>query len=104
MGKKAKEVKYREVVQTETVIDYLEGLVAGLRAGQVALESGERSVHFAPAGTTLVEVGVKADEDEQSFKLKLRWRHEPEREEPPVAQLKISAEKPEVELTRSAGA
>lgn len=60
------------------VISHLEDLVGGLKAHQVYVQHGERSVTLMPHATVAVELKARKKGDKESLSLKLKWEAEPE--------------------------
>lgn len=86
-GKKS--VAYSGTVETSQVAEYLEGLVAGLKAGVITLENDGEVVSLQPASVVELSVEGKRKGDEEKLAIELRWRPEQSLEAP---SLKISGE------------
>jgi len=74
MSGKKRVFEFEQIVKTESAIQYLEQIVAGLKGGQIALASGETGVTLNPTETTKFTVEIKDSGFDKTLKMKLKWR------------------------------
>jgi amphi-Trp domain-containing protein len=58
----------------EEIAEYLRALAAGLRRGEVALESGARALRLVPAGEVKLELRVTAKSRKGRVKVAIAWK------------------------------
>ena len=76
MSGKKRVFEYEQIMETESAIHFLEQVVAGLRSGELTLESAEAGVTLLPGETTKFSVEIKESGPDQTLKLKMKWRGE----------------------------
>lgn len=72
MGKD--KVKVEGVMDVKEVIDYLEDVVAGFKAGSVCMTVGEDCLTLRPRGVMDVALKVSQKKDKEKFALEVEWR------------------------------
>jgi amphi-Trp domain-containing protein len=72
MGKETFEVA--RIVSPEDVADVLRALAAGLRRGEVSLESPKRTLRLTPAADVKLELTVKDQDNKGKIVLEIGWK------------------------------
>ncbi len=93
MSKKTLVFKGR--LQQEQAIEYLEELVASIKAGKVCVENGDRHVVLNPTDQVYVEISASEKRDKEKISFEISWMKDVPAEE--EAKLKISSEEPQPE-------
>lgn len=96
MGDKGKkrEVGFEGQLELSKVIEYLEGVVAGLKAGTVFMRCGAEEVTLGPEKKVFLDVEGKQSGTKESLGFKLKWRKEPEAVPEEDIPLEISDKEP----------
>jgi amphi-Trp domain-containing protein len=58
----------------EEIAEYLSALAAGLKRGEVSLESGERALRLAPPGEVKLELKVGTKAQKGRIKVEVGWK------------------------------
>jgi amphi-Trp domain-containing protein len=58
----------------EEIAEYLSALAAGLKRGEVSLESGERALRLVPAGEVKLELKVGTRSRKGRVKVEIGWK------------------------------
>lgn len=58
----------------DEIAEYLASLAAGLKRGEVALESGERALRLVPAGEVKLELRVGTRSQKGKVKVEIGWK------------------------------
>lgn len=58
----------------EEIAEYLTALAAGLKRGEVSLESGERALRLVPAGEVKLELKIATKSQKGKIKLEVGWK------------------------------
>jgi amphi-Trp domain-containing protein len=58
----------------EEIAEYLSALAAGLKRGEISLESGERALRLVPAGEVKLELKVGTKSQKGKIKLEVAWK------------------------------
>lgn len=95
MGKR--EISFKARVDQQTVINYLEDLLEGLRAGAAYVQSGNEYVTLKPTSAIDMEVEAVQKKDKQRVSIELSWNDE-QPVEKPRAELRITTTEPEIEI------
>lgn len=80
---------YRQIMTPAEAVTYLEGLVAGLKAGSVLVAQGEDSLTLTPGPDLEVEVEARRKKDKERFSVEFSW-HVAQAVEP-VARMSVGA-------------
>jgi amphi-Trp domain-containing protein len=72
MGKETFEIA--RIASPEEVADVLRALAAGLRRGEVSLESPKRTVRLTPAADLKLELTVKDQDSKGKIVLEIGWK------------------------------
>ena len=72
MGEQSIELK--KVMELPNVVEYLEALVEGLKAGKVVVEKGGKYISLNPPSVMEVEIEAKQKKDKAKFALELSWK------------------------------
>jgi amphi-Trp domain-containing protein len=80
---------YRQIMTPAEAVTYLEGLVAGLKAGSVLVSQGEDSLTLTPGPDLEVEVEARRKKDKERFTVEFSW-HVAQAVEP-VARMSVGA-------------
>ena len=72
MGKNS--LEFARLVSPEEVAEYLTSLAVGLKRGEVALESGERSLHLQPASEVKLELRTVQKEQKGRLQIEIGWK------------------------------
>lgn len=77
-GKDKKTISFEGTLDQERVVEYLEHLTAGLKAGSVFLQRGGDNLALHPDQAVNLELEARQSPNKESLTLKLRWRRENE--------------------------
>ena len=79
-----RELKAELEMPLADLAQYLQEIVAGLRAGQIYLEHGGQVVGLRPGAVVSVEINAKQKKDKEKLCLEMAWRRteEPAPSEP----------------------
>ena len=58
----------------EEIAEYVASLAAGLKRGEVSLESGERALRLVPAGEVKLELKVSTRSQKGKVKVEIGWK------------------------------
>ena len=72
MGEQSVELK--KVMELSNVVEYLEALVEGLKAGKVVVEKGGKYISLSPPSVMEVEIEAKQKKEKAKFSLELSWK------------------------------
>jgi len=72
MGKDTFE--FARIASPDEVAEYLTSLAAGLKRGEVSLESGERTLHLTPPSDLKLDLRVKDKDEKGRIKLEIGWK------------------------------
>lgn len=72
MGEKSIELK--KVMDLNNVVEYLEALAQGLRAGKVVVEKAGKYLSLNPPSVLEVEIEAKQKKEKAKFTLELSWK------------------------------
>ena len=89
---KKNDFEHESLQDQESVADYLDTIIAGIRSGRLAVSSGDGEIDLRPQG--LIRFVVRASErpDRHRISLKLTWKPGPDRSELSSEPLLISIE------------
>lgn len=76
MSSDKQELSYEQPLAVEQCADYLESIVAALRAGELRMTYGERELVMNPASQIHTEIKAKQKSKRTSLTLTLSWDHE----------------------------
>jgi amphi-Trp domain-containing protein len=74
MGKDGFE--FARIASPEEIVDYLTSLAAGLKRGEVTLESGERTFQLAPPSELKLALKVAQKERKGKLTMRLGWKRQ----------------------------
>ena len=74
MSSKKQGFEYEAMVGTEAVVEHLEAILSGLKAGAIKLESGEARACVTPTEITKLQIETKESVDAQTLKIKMKWK------------------------------
>lgn len=77
-GKDKKTIAFEGTLEQDRVVEYLEHLVAGVKAGTVSLQRGGDSLSLHPDQVVNLELEARQSPNKESLTVKLRWRRENE--------------------------
>jgi amphi-Trp domain-containing protein len=66
--------EFARVASPEEVAEYLSSLAAGLKRGELSLESGDRALRLSPAAIVKLEIKVKQKESKGKIELEIGWK------------------------------
>ena len=93
-----KEVSLTKRIDKGKVIDYLEGLINGLKSDTVCLQSGDGLVTLKPSSIIEFELEAVAKKDKEKVKIELSWAVEKDTNEKEFSITPIESSKTEVEI------
>ena len=67
-------VQFARIASPEEIAEYLTSLAVGLKRGEISLESGERSLHMAPATDVKLELKASQKEHKGRIELEIGWK------------------------------
>ena len=67
-------VQFARIASPEEIAEYLTSLAVGLKRGEISLESGERSLHMAPASDVKLELKASQTEHKGRIELEIGWK------------------------------
>ena len=67
-------VQFARIASPEEIAEYLTSLAVGLKRGEISLESGERSLHMAPASDVKLELKASQKEHKGRIELEIGWK------------------------------
>lgn len=67
-------IELKKVMELTHVVDYLEALVEGLKAGKVVVEKGGKYISLNPPSVMEVEIEAKQKKEKAKFALELSWK------------------------------
>ncbi|MFP5221088.1 MAG: amphi-Trp domain-containing protein [Acidobacteriota bacterium] len=67
-------IKMEGVMDVKEVVDYLEDVVAGFKAGSVCMTVGEDCLTLRPRGVMDVSLKVSQKKDKEKLALEVEWR------------------------------
>lgn len=70
-------LEFARVAPTEEIADYLASLAAGLKRGQLSLESGEQTLRLVPAPELRLELRVSQKERKGKIEIEIGWKRPP---------------------------
>jgi len=70
----AKNFEYSRAASPEEIAEYLSLLSAGLKRGEVSLESGERTLRLAPAQEIKLELKVTQKPHKGRIEIEIGWK------------------------------
>jgi amphi-Trp domain-containing protein len=76
-----RKVTYRDSMQLQQVVEYLQALVDELREGEFVIASGGNSLSFKPLDMVEVEVELEHKKGKQELEIELSWKQEDYEEE-----------------------
>ena len=71
---KPKAFEYEAVVSNEQIIEYLEKILSGFKAGQISFSQDSNAVKLEARAQAKFSVEVKETPKAKSLKLKIKWR------------------------------
>jgi len=77
-GKEKKTITFEGTIDPERVVEYLEHLTAGMKAGSVFLQRGGEYLSLHPDQAVNLELEARQSPNKESLTVKLRWRRENE--------------------------
>lgn len=80
--------EFARIASPEEIVDYLTSLAAGLKRGEVTLESGERTFQLTPPSELKLALAVARKEGQGKLTLKLGWKRQTS---PRLSELKVRA-------------
>lgn len=94
MSQGSREVGFEGKVPLATVGEYLQSIIAGLKAGTVCVERGDQVLTVHPQKSVDLTVEAKAKKNKESILIEIKWyREEPARSRP--AEFRITDRGPE---------
>ncbi len=75
-------VELKQAQSLKTVINYLEGLMEGFKAGSIVVEREGEFVTLAPAPLVEVKVEARRKRDKEKFSLELSWTRQGDLDSP----------------------
>ena len=66
--------EFARIASPEEIAEYLTSLAAGLKRGEVSLESRQRTLHLNPASDLKLELTVKDRDDKGKITLEIGWK------------------------------
>jgi amphi-Trp domain-containing protein len=66
--------EFARIASPEEIAEYLTSLAAGLKRGEVSLESRQRTLHLNPAADLKLELKVKAKDDKGKIEVEIGWK------------------------------
>ncbi|MGE4296804.1 MAG: amphi-Trp domain-containing protein [Desulfovibrionaceae bacterium] len=69
-------VKVEGMLDLGRVIEYLESVVASLKAGVLRFESDDQAITLTPPSVVDVEMQASQKKDKEKFSFEITWRHE----------------------------
>ena len=67
-------IELKKVMELSNVVEYLEALVEGLKAGKVVVEKGGKYISLSPPSVMEVEIEAKQKKEKAKFALELSWK------------------------------
>ncbi len=66
--------EFARIASPEEIAEYLTSLAAGLKRGEVSLESRQRTLHLSPAADLKLELKVKDKDDKGKISVEIGWK------------------------------
>jgi len=66
--------EFARIASSEEVAEYLSSLAAGLKRGEVSLESGKRTLHLTPSADLKLELKVRDRDDKGKLAVEIVWK------------------------------
>ncbi len=66
--------EFARIASPEEIAEYLTSLAAGLKRGDVSLESRQRTLHLNPASDLKIELTVKDRDDKGKITIEIGWK------------------------------
>jgi amphi-Trp domain-containing protein len=67
-------IELRKVIEIRNAVEYLEALVAGLKAGNIVVEQGERKLTLSPPPIVELQIEAKQKKAKGKFVMELQWK------------------------------
>src|SRR5262247_3425904 len=66
--------EFARIASPEEIAEYLTSLAAGLKRGEVSLESRQQTLHLNPASDLKLELSVKDKDDKGKIAIEIGWK------------------------------
>lgn len=67
-------IELRKVIEIQNAVEYLEALAAGLKAGNIVVEQGERKLTLNPPPIVELQIEAKQKKAKAKFVMELQWK------------------------------
>lgn len=67
-------VSMEKLMSVSDLVEYLEGLVTGLKEGCLVVQQGDKSLSLTPPTMLAVEIKAKQKKNKSKFSMELAWR------------------------------
>ena len=71
-------IKFKNEMDTEEAVVYLEAIVDGLKRGHLLLQQGPEKLELKPQGKMKVEIKASRKEEKERFSFELSWKAFPD--------------------------
>ena len=97
-----KEVELEGIVDMDQAIDFVDGLLAGMKSGTIYLEKGNETLVLCPEEEVEIEIKGSQKKGKGKISFELSWEKEEIEQIPEPVEFRIYSDTPEPEIAAAA--